>query len=60
MDTSTPSVAALVNRQWAVIRALTDEVQRCCPSDFRVAALREQLRDEEKRLAEALADPAAV
>ncbi len=60
MHTNTAAVAALVNRQWAFIRTLSDEVDRYSPSDLRAAALREQLREEETRLASLLAHAAAA
>ncbi len=60
MHTDTTDVVALVNRQWAFIRTLSDEVDRYSPSDLRALALREQLREEETRLAKLLAEPAAA
>ena len=60
MNTSTTRVAALLNRQWAFVRTISDEVDRCHSSDLRAAALREQLREEEMRLAKLLSDPAAA
>lgn len=50
----------LVKLQCALIRSLSDEVDRCSPSDDRTAALREQIREEEARLAELADDPAAT
>ena len=48
----------LAKLQHAFIRSLSDEVDRCSPSDERAAALREQIREEE-RLAE-LSDHSAA
>lgn len=50
----------LVKLQCALIRSLSDEVDRCSPSDDRTAALREQIREEEARLAELADDSAAT
>ena len=47
----------LVKLQHAFIRSLGDEVDRCPESDERAAALREQIREEEERLAEWADDP---
>ena len=58
MGDSTNWVKTLVNRQLALVRTLTDEVRRYSPVDLRAVALREQLREEEARLAELLDDSA--
>ena len=57
MDTSRRFVAHLLNRQGAFVRTISDEVDRCSPSSLRASALREQLREEETRLAKLLANP---
>jgi hypothetical protein len=51
MDRHTPAV---LERQWACIRTLRDEVVRYAESEHQAAALREQLEEEETRLAQLL------
>jgi hypothetical protein len=58
MGDSTNWVRTLVSRQMALVRTLSDEVYRYSPVDLRAVALREQLREEEARLAELLGDSA--
>jgi uncharacterized protein involved in exopolysaccharide biosynthesis len=58
MGDSTNWVKTLVNRQMALVRTLADEVHRYSAVDLRAVALREQLREEEARLAELLGDSA--
>ncbi len=57
---TTDRATTRVHEQAALIRALVDELIRCAPSDPRVAALREQLREEEHRLAELVKRTAAA
>ena len=53
-------VRGVVNRQFAFVRALADEIDRYPPLDFRAEALREQLREETARLAELLDQSSAA
>ena len=60
MQTNLTDVVGLVRRQSALVRSLSDEVGRHSSSNFLVTALREQLREEETRLAKLLAISAAA
>ena len=57
MGTSTCFVVRLLSRQSAFVRTIRDEIERSSPSSLRALALREQLGEEETRLAKLLADP---
>jgi hypothetical protein len=47
-------------QQEAFIRTLLDEIDRCAESEPRVAALREQIQEEESRLDLLLAESTAA
>jgi hypothetical protein len=53
---STNTTKTRVRQQGAVVRALADELCRCAESDPRIAALREQIREEQSRLTQWLGE----